>query len=251
MAKKLRDQQKTDAERTPPRGTGKLDADTSPRRMDERKSPPPPEPLSAVADRLRTERDDAIAKLRDLGLTPRMDDDEPAYMAARVDFHPELRVIVRGHDFENPVVGNGIALTVDRAGSVATAKPFVRRSPCMMVFTELQVELDGTVVPCCNIRTDNPEHRPYAVGRIGHDADIFQVWSGTALAEWRRRLSASGRRTAPVPRAITPSSWRTRARLRPSIRRRRGLAWTRPDADFSRKRSLTLTGHPSRVSPRK
>ncbi len=77
MAKKLRDQQKTDADRTPARGTGKLDADTSPRRMDERKTPPAPEPLSVVAERLRTERDDAIAKLRDLGLTPRMDDNAP------------------------------------------------------------------------------------------------------------------------------------------------------------------------------
>jgi DnaK suppressor protein len=77
MAKKLRDQQRTDAQRTPAHGTGKLDADTSPRRMNERKSPPAPEPLSALADRLRAERDDAIAKLRDLGLIPRMDDDAP------------------------------------------------------------------------------------------------------------------------------------------------------------------------------
>jgi DnaK suppressor protein len=77
MAKKLRDQQKTDAARTPRRGTGKLDADTSPRRMEERKRPSRAEPVDVVAERLRAERDDAIAKLRDLGLSPRMDDDAP------------------------------------------------------------------------------------------------------------------------------------------------------------------------------
>jgi DnaK suppressor protein len=77
MAKKLRDQRKTDAGRTPRDGTGKLDADTSPRRIQARKGAPPADPLSVVADRLRANRDDAVAKLRDLGLTPRMDDDAP------------------------------------------------------------------------------------------------------------------------------------------------------------------------------
>jgi RNA polymerase-binding protein DksA len=65
MARKVRDRQKKDAQRT------------SPRVMNARASAPPPEPADAVAERLRRERDDAIAKLRDLGLTPEMGSDTP------------------------------------------------------------------------------------------------------------------------------------------------------------------------------
>lgn len=72
MARKVRDRRQKDAQRIPDRGTGKLDADTSPRVMNARASAPPPEPAVTVAERLRRERDDAIAKLRDLGLTPEM-----------------------------------------------------------------------------------------------------------------------------------------------------------------------------------
>jgi hypothetical protein len=138
-----------------------------------------------------------FGRLQDLGLPYSLIRDDPGYVAAQVDFRPDMKITVRGHDFDNPSVSNGVALTLDRAGSVSTGAAYSRRSPCMMVFTELQVELDGTVVPCCNIRTDNSEHKNYAVGVIGADCDIFQVWSGAALTEWRRRLFLFGQKDTP------------------------------------------------------
>lgn len=75
MAKKIRDQRATDEERIPDGGTGKLDADTSPRVMNRRQGDGRGESIEQAEQRLRRERDDAIAKLRDLGLAPAMDDD--------------------------------------------------------------------------------------------------------------------------------------------------------------------------------
>ena len=78
MAKKLRDQRNTDAQRTPRRGTGELDADTSPRHLQGRKGARRADPMSVIIERLRADREAAIAKLRALGLTPRMDEDAPS-----------------------------------------------------------------------------------------------------------------------------------------------------------------------------
>jgi hypothetical protein len=57
--------------------------------------------------------------------------------------------------------------------------------------------MDGTVLPCCNFRTDIPDQRRYAVGRIGVDGDMFDIWAAAALTEWRRRLFLFGEKDGP------------------------------------------------------
>jgi radical SAM protein with 4Fe4S-binding SPASM domain len=149
----------------------------------------------AYTDELVRER--VMARLASLGLPYRILQREPGIILARVDWKPGRRLLVRGKSFEQPTFEKGIPETVDRGGSVAVNAAYHRRSPCMMVFSELQVELDGSVVPCCNIRTDNPEHRSYKIGTIGQDASIFDVWTNAAHTEWRRRLFTFGEKDPP------------------------------------------------------
>jgi RNA polymerase-binding transcription factor DksA len=74
MAKKPRDQQRTDARRIARRGTGKLDATTPapPRGGSPEQSDVPT--LDAIRDRLLTQRHEAIAELARLGFSPERDD---------------------------------------------------------------------------------------------------------------------------------------------------------------------------------
>ena len=137
------------------------------------------------------------ARLEALGLPYEMMVEEPDYRLARVTHTGGLHVYYRGKNFENPIGEAGQIQSWDRGGSVESLSTYQRRSPCLVVFNEMHIEMDGTVVPCCNIRTDNPEHRAYKVGQIGPDGSIFDVWCGAAMAAWRRRLLRFGPKDAP------------------------------------------------------
>ena len=67
----------------------------------------------------------------------------------------------------------------------------------MLVFTNVYIDHDGSVVPCCNIRSDEPTHRPYVVDKLTMENSIFEAYANSALAEWRRSLFAYGDKQNP------------------------------------------------------
>lgn len=77
------------------------------------------------------------------------------------------------------------------------AIPEVRDLPCLMPLTEFYVSWDGFVVPCCHIHPDAPAHQGYKVGNVADYPDIFMLYAGAGLAEWRRSLLAPGGRRPP------------------------------------------------------
>jgi hypothetical protein len=74
---------------------------------------------------------------------------------------------------------------------------YQRRSPCLIVFQHLNVDYDGTVVPCCNIRSDEPSHAPFLIDRLAEGRSIFQAYTGDSLAGWRRALIQFGPKKKP------------------------------------------------------
>lgn len=147
------------------------------------------------SDELMQQR--VFARLKTFGYPYKVLQRIPGLLFARIEVPFPMKVLIRGVNFDDPVISNGVPEVNDRGGFIERKVPYVRRSPCLAVFTELQVEMDGTVLPCCNFRTDIPEQRRYAVGRIGVDGDMFEIWSGAALAEWRRRLFLFGEKDPP------------------------------------------------------
>ncbi len=69
-------------------------------------------------------------------------------------------------------------------------KDFVRKSPCSMVFTNFTVEFDGTVMPCCNLRSDYEDHKKYKIGNLSEpgSTSIFDVYANKNYNAWRRSL---------------------------------------------------------------
>ena len=74
---------------------------------------------------------------------------------------------------------------------------FHRRSPCPFVFNNVTVDFTGTVMPCCNLLADVPEHQPFIVDRLGEGKSIFDIYFSKELTAWRRGLVGVGEKAPP------------------------------------------------------
>ena len=52
----------------------------------------------------------------------------------------------------------------------------------------MQIEYDGTLLPCCNLRSDFDAHQSCVLGKLTPDSNIVDVWSGPAYVAWRNML---------------------------------------------------------------
>ena len=87
------------------------------------------------------------------------------------------------------------AIGTDRGGLVDVALKGERMAACAMPFTNMYVDCNGSVMPCCNLRSDRPEHKAYVVSDLAAGASLFDAYA--ALASWRESLQAYGPKKAP------------------------------------------------------
>ena len=74
---------------------------------------------------------------------------------------------------------------------------YIRSSPCIQVFQNMTIDYDGTVMPCCNLRSDDPNQERFKLGKIEDRKDtVFSVYARNA-AEWRRSLAGFGSKDFP------------------------------------------------------
>lgn len=115
-----------------------------------------------------------------------------------------------------------------------------RMSPCLYAVTDLYVEYNGHVMPCCNLRSDVEAHRPFSLGQIDETpGSIFTVWGSPAAARWRRSMAVYGPKAGPC-RTCKAREW-PETRLAKALY---GVATRnvrpRPDADCLTPVSLDL-----------
>jgi hypothetical protein len=84
----------------------------------------------------------------------------------------------------------------DRGGLIQIARETLRESPCYAPYKHLVIDWDGSVVICCQLRSDSPAHKRAVVGKIGSDG-VGLVDAYVRLAEWRASLRAYGRKKGP------------------------------------------------------
>jgi radical SAM protein with 4Fe4S-binding SPASM domain len=103
---------------------------------------------------------------------------------------PGLPIVAFSHNFDETGYDRGqlIEQLVD--------KSWVRRSPCFLVFSNFTVDFNGTVMPCCNLRSDHPKHKAFAVGDLARSS-IFDVYAGAEFTAWRRSLATVGEKADP------------------------------------------------------
>jgi hypothetical protein len=84
----------------------------------------------------------------------------------------------------------------DRGGLIQIARDTVRDAPCYAPYKHLVIDWNGSIVICCQLRSDSPTHQKGVVGRIGFDG-IGLVDGYVRLAEWRASLRTYGRKPGP------------------------------------------------------
>ena len=120
-----------------------------------------------------------------LGVTADWEVSEPGIHVARIAYR-DIDMVIRGQDFYRSF--NDLQAMSNRGGILDVNTHYLRTEPCIKPFVEMQIEVDGTLLPCCELRSDYPAHRAYTLGRLRPQDDIVSVWAGPAYTKWRRAL---------------------------------------------------------------
>ena len=91
-----------------------------------------------------------------------------------------------------------------RGDTVAVKRGYVRTAPCVMPFRHVYVDYDGKVMPCCNLRSDVPEHRGFVVHDLALHNDLFAAYAQSPLVAWRRKLLGFQEKGGPCRSCFFP-----------------------------------------------
>ncbi|WP_298610613.1 radical SAM/SPASM domain-containing protein [uncultured Thiothrix sp.] len=75
-----------------------------------------------------------------------------------------------------------------RGDTLPIFQDYQRTAPCFSPFEHLYIDYNGNVIPCCNIRSDIEQHQKAIVGDLESDLNIFQIYAGKELSQWRKGL---------------------------------------------------------------
>jgi len=102
--------------------------------------------------------------------------------------HPKLELEVR--IFPQSAIRN-------RAGTVksSTKKKF-RTTPCYAPFTNLYIDHNGSVMPCCNMRSDVPQHAEMIMGNVT-DKALFEIYTSLRYSLLRYQMRDIGVKVYP------------------------------------------------------
>lgn len=68
---------------------------------------------------------------------------------------------------------------------------YVRTQACKQPFNNMYIDYNGTVVVCCNTRSDIEEHNTAIMGSI-HSDDIWNIYQSDRYKSWREHLRHDG-----------------------------------------------------------
>lgn len=86
------------------------------------------------------------------------------------------------------------AIGTDRGQLVQVGCATARTSPCFVPFHSMYIDWDGSVVPCCNLRSDVPAHSGYVIGNVKDDT-LYGLYA--KLYSWRKSLLTFGSKHTP------------------------------------------------------
>jgi radical SAM protein with 4Fe4S-binding SPASM domain len=80
---------------------------------------------------------------------------------------------------------NVTGLGCDRGGTITTLSRLRRERPCIAPRHEVNIDFDGSLMPCCNMLSDIPSHTPYILGNIADDTliDLFYGSKATSIKD--------------------------------------------------------------------
>ncbi len=106
---------------------------------------------------------------------------------AKIEY-PGMNISIYARNFERDGCSRGNLVDLRRS--------YQRSSPCLSPFRNLYIDYTGKVMPCCNLRSDAPEHGAYIIGDANTQS-LFQIYTTGSLVKWRKRLFDFGPK--PIP----------------------------------------------------
>lgn len=70
--------------------------------------------------------------------------------------------------------------------------------PCAEPTYYLNISYDGSVMPCCHMRPDNPEHQQYILGNI-KDQSIIEIYYSEKAQNFREQVRTRNNNNLPEP----------------------------------------------------
>ncbi len=132
-----------------------------------------------------------------LGLPYRWGMRRPGLHEALVE-RPGMTLVVRAKDWGEPTFHNIDEIaTSSRAGAVKYNEVKARTSPCHSAFTHVDVEVDGTVMPCCEVRSDVKGQDAIALGKVTAETGLLDIWTSKRAINLRNHLFGFGPKMEP------------------------------------------------------
>lgn len=92
---------------------------------------------------------------------------------------------------------NFLKTGTNRGGSLSIGNIIDRKSPCTIPTTDVYVDYNGSMVPCCDIRSDYELHKDCVVYKLTPQNSIFDGYANSKLVLWRRDLASFGPKKFP------------------------------------------------------
>jgi len=103
--------------------------------------------------------------------------------------HPSMTIEVLGH--------NPKQIFINRADSVTISHKSHRRTvPCHSPFTSMYIDHNGSVMPCCNVRSDVPKHAEMVMGNVA-EKTVFEIYANLRYSLLRYQMRDFGSKVYP------------------------------------------------------
>ena len=74
-----------------------------------------------------------------------------------------------------------------RGNSLDTIKPHKRNMPCVLPLKAIYIDYNGSVMPCCNLRSDIKEHERFIMGNV-NDNTLEEIFNNQRYMELRKQV---------------------------------------------------------------
>ena len=73
----------------------------------------------------------------------------------------------------------------NRGGSLKNMPKYRRTQPCFVPFTDMYIDYNGNVMPCCNFRSDIENHKKFILGNIGTNS-LMEIFNCNKTVHFRK-----------------------------------------------------------------
>lgn len=95
-----------------------------------------------------------------------------------------------------------LKMAFDRGGYINN-NGYIRKKPCSIPFSQMLIEYDGTLQPCCNIHSDLDFHANCMLGKITEHSNIFKEWSNDKYVDFRKKMYTNEVKPSPCTHCNT------------------------------------------------